>query len=127
MVVNQAPVLTLWAAVVAQVLGFEQDEALTLGRAVAALNAYSKGVSLGLFQPTPREVKERAEKAYALYEKFRPEIPPGKKGWGPPASWTWTSSARWLRPDHEERLFGHHSSSFDAAKAWEAGLNIQQR
>jgi hypothetical protein len=23
-----------------------------------------------------------AEKAYALYEKFRPEIPPGKKGWG---------------------------------------------
>lgn len=23
-----------------------------------------------------------AEKAYVLYEKFRPEIPPGKKGWG---------------------------------------------
>ena len=23
-----------------------------------------------------------APKAYALYEKFRPEIPPGKKGWG---------------------------------------------
>ena len=23
-----------------------------------------------------------AEKVYALYEKFRPEIPPGKKGWG---------------------------------------------
>ena len=22
------------------------------------------------------------EKAYTLYEKFRPEIPPGKKGWG---------------------------------------------
>jgi len=22
-----------------------------------------------------------AEEAYALYEKFRPEIPPGKKGW----------------------------------------------
>jgi hypothetical protein len=80
--VNRAPVLTLWAAVVAEVLGFEHDEALTLGRAVAGLNAYSKGVSLGLFQPTPREVKELAEKAYALYEKFRPEIPPGKKGWG---------------------------------------------
>jgi hypothetical protein len=40
------------AAVVAEVLGFEHDEALTLGRAVAGLNAYSKGVSLGLFQPT---------------------------------------------------------------------------
>jgi hypothetical protein len=23
-----------------------------------------------------------AEKACTLYEKFRPEIPPGKKGWG---------------------------------------------
>jgi hypothetical protein len=23
-----------------------------------------------------------AERAYSLYEKFRPEIPPGKKGWG---------------------------------------------
>jgi hypothetical protein len=44
--VNRAPVLTLWAAVVAEVLGFEHDEALTLGRAVAGLNAYSKGVSL---------------------------------------------------------------------------------
>ena len=153
--VNRAPVLTLWAAVVADVLGFDHDEALTLGRAVAGLNAYSKGVSLGLFQPTPQEVQEQrrkmrkeeavtvdllhravpakhtdeglralsgenpihpesvqkylegkfgdaledvsnamlelarslppsqlAEKAYALYEKFRPEIPPGKKGWG---------------------------------------------
>lgn len=147
--------MTLWAAVVAEVLGFEHDEALTLGRAVAGLNAYSKGVSLRLFQPTPKEVKEQrgkmrkeetvtvdllhraipakhtdeglrafsgespihpesvqkyleskfgdaledvsgamrklakslppsqlARKAYALYEKFRPEIPPGKKGWG---------------------------------------------
>ena len=58
--VNRAPVLTLWAAVVAEVLGFDHDEALTLGQAVAGLNAYSKGVSLGLFQPTPTEVKERA-------------------------------------------------------------------
>ena len=153
--VNRAPVLTLCATVVAEALGFEHDEALTLGRAVAGLNAYSKGVSLGLFQPTPKEVKEQrqkmrkeeivtidllhravpakhtdeglralsgespirpdsvqkyleskfgdaledvsnamlelakslppsqlAEKAYGLYEKFRPDIPPGKKGWG---------------------------------------------
>ena len=48
MMVNRAPVLTLWAAVVAETLGFEHDEALTLGRAVAGLNAYSKGVSPGL-------------------------------------------------------------------------------
>ena len=53
--VNRAPV-------VAEVLGFEHDEALALGRAVAGLNAYSKGVSLGLLQPTPREVKEQRQK-----------------------------------------------------------------
>jgi len=152
---NRAPVLTLWAAVVAEMLGFDYDEALTLGRAVAGLNAYSKGVALGLFQPTPKTIKEQrqklrreevvtvdllhravparhtdeglralsndrpispesvkrylgskfgdafdevyevmkglaksltgselAERAYTLYEKFRPEIPPGKRGWG---------------------------------------------
>ena len=28
---------------------------------------------------TPRELEARA---YDLYEKFRPEIPEGKKGWG---------------------------------------------
>jgi hypothetical protein len=44
--INCAPVLTLWASVVAGRLGFERDEALTLGRAVAGLNAYSKGRSL---------------------------------------------------------------------------------
>ncbi len=37
--INRAPVLTLWAAVVAQRLGFSEDEALTLGKAVAGLNA----------------------------------------------------------------------------------------
>ena len=50
---------------------------------------------------------ELAKKPYALYEKFRPEISPGKKGWGPPGNWTWTSSARWLRLDPEELLFDH--------------------
>jgi hypothetical protein len=153
--VNRAPVVTLWAALVAEVMGFKHDEALTLGRAVAGVNAYSKGVSLELFQPNPKEVQEQrrimrkeetltvdlldravpakhtneglralsgdspirpesvqkylegkfgdaledvskamlvlakslppsdlAEKAYGLYEKFRPEIPPGRKGWG---------------------------------------------
>lgn len=40
--IDRAPVLTLWAAVVAERLGFNHDEALTLGRAVARLNAHSK-------------------------------------------------------------------------------------
>jgi len=55
--VNGAPVLTLWAVVVAEVLRFEHDEALTLGRAVAGLNAYSKGVSLGLSGRPPKRSK----------------------------------------------------------------------
>jgi len=37
---------------------------------------------------------EPAEKAHSLYEKFRPEIPPGEKDGEPPASWTCTSSGR---------------------------------
>jgi len=153
--VNRAPVLALWAAVVAERLGFTHDEALTLGRAVAGLNAYSKGVSLGLIHPAPEAVREQRKKlqkgktltvallgravpvvrtsdglraltkdkpdeptavtrylegkfedalpdvraamnqlarsrppkelaanAYALYEKFRPAVPAGTRGWG---------------------------------------------
>jgi hypothetical protein len=55
--VNRAPVLTLWAAVVARRLGFDRDEALTLGRVVAGLNAYAKGKALGLFKPAPEDVR----------------------------------------------------------------------
>ncbi len=49
--INRAPVLTLWAAVVAEQLGFNHEEALTLGKAVAGLNAQSKGRRLGIFHP----------------------------------------------------------------------------
>jgi hypothetical protein len=41
--INRAPVLTLWAAVVAERLGYDREASLTLGRAVAGLNAQSKG------------------------------------------------------------------------------------
>lgn len=57
--VNRAPVLTLWAAVVAERLGFNRSEALTLGRAVAGLNAYSKGKSLGIFKPSKDTVAKK--------------------------------------------------------------------
>ena len=40
-------------------MGFSHDEALTLGKAVAGLNAYSKGKALGLFKPTPAEVRTK--------------------------------------------------------------------
>jgi len=154
--INRAPVLTLWAAIVAERLGYDRSTALTLGKAVAGLNAQVKGQRLGIFgKPKDRPLKvtrkgegrekppvvllmgraipvvrspegERAvikdevidpksvEKylsqkfgedlsdvqdtmsalakaykpdklasdAYALYEKFRPVIPEGEKGWG---------------------------------------------
>jgi len=153
--INRAPVFTLWAAVVAQRLGFAEDEALSLGKAVAGLNAQTKGRMLGIYQPgkTPHggppkktglgeefwvelcgrpvpaiqtkdgvravakdvpidagkarkyveskfgdavdqvraamvelaesyEPEALADCAYDLYERFRPEIPKGKRGWG---------------------------------------------
>ena len=64
--INRAPVLTLWAAVVAERLGFDRDEALTLGKSVAGLTAQSKGQRLGIFTPSPDAVRrQRAEKARA--------------------------------------------------------------
>jgi len=61
--INRAPVLTLWAAVVAERLGFKPDEALTLGKAVAGLTAQSKGRHLGIYKPVPAELKKaRAQK-----------------------------------------------------------------
>jgi hypothetical protein len=154
--VNRAPVLTMWAAVVAERLGYKRGEALTLGRAVAGLNAQSKGRRLGIMKPVERTEEEKAARrakigeatmvqllgrgvtakrtkdglravhekgvaspesveryleskfgealedaleamralavayppreletvAFSLYEKFRPAIPAGVKGWG---------------------------------------------
>ncbi len=154
--INRAPVLTLWASVVAERMGHSRQEALSLGRALAGLNAQSKGRRLGIYEEKTPEEKEKDKKkakaaetqtvavmgrsipvvktahgmraaadgqaisaesvesyleqkfgedleaarsameqlaraytprqlesrAFDLYEKFRPEIPEGKKGWG---------------------------------------------
>lgn len=154
--INRAPVLTLWAAVIAERLGYNPKEALTLAKAVTGLNAQSKGKRLGIYEEKKNESMEQGPKAaktvnlefveilgrgvpavrtaqglrasikgeviepesvqaylekkfgnelgearaamealakaftpeqlrteaYSLYEKFRPEIPEGKKGWG---------------------------------------------
>jgi hypothetical protein len=154
--INRAPVLTLWAAVVAERLGYDYDAALSLGKCLAGLNAQSKGRMLGIYGPPkspegggpPKKVglgedfwielcgrglpcqntedgiravvKDKpidpasvekylsgklgddlervrdamaelagafdagtlAARAYGLYEQFRPNIPPGRKGWG---------------------------------------------
>jgi hypothetical protein len=60
--INRAPVLTLWAATVAERLGFDQDEALSLGKAVAGLTAQSKGRRLGIYKPVPQEIKKVRER-----------------------------------------------------------------
>jgi hypothetical protein len=154
--VNRAPVMTLWVAVVAERLGHDPGAALTLGKAVAGLNAQAKGRRLGLYDEPPDRPEETAARrrptgdrrlvtvlgravpvvqtdqgvratvkgqpvdpasvrrylarafgrelaavqaaleelahayppdqlaarAYALYEKFRPAVPEGTKGWG---------------------------------------------
>jgi len=154
--INRAPVLTLWTTIVAEQLGYDKNEALTLGKAVAGLNAQSKGKSLGIYAEKKDEDKRNGKKeekptklefiellgrgipaiktahglraaikgeeidaesvqkylkqkfgddldqvraamevlakaykpeqleteAYSLYEKFRPKIPEGTKGWG---------------------------------------------
>src|SRR3954470_3372721 len=60
--INRAPVLTLWAAVVAERLGFGRVTALTLGQSVAGLSAYAKGVSLGIVEPRPELVREQSDR-----------------------------------------------------------------
>lgn len=60
--INRAPVLTLWAAVVAERLGFEREEALSLAKAVAGLNAQSKGRRLGIFKPSEESAEETRKK-----------------------------------------------------------------
>jgi hypothetical protein len=57
--INRAPVLTLWASVVARRLGFERDEALTVGRAVASLGTHAKDAPLIVLTPSRKAIKER--------------------------------------------------------------------
>jgi hypothetical protein len=60
--INRAPVLTLWAAVVAERLGFDEDEALSLGKALAGLTAQRKGRRLGIYKPHEERAKKAREK-----------------------------------------------------------------
>jgi hypothetical protein len=70
--INRAPVLTLWAAIVAQRLGFNEEEALTLGKAVAGLNAQAKGRRLGIFKP--HEEKPKTARKNERGERFLIEV-----------------------------------------------------
>ena len=60
--INRAPVLTLWAAIVAERLGYDEETALTLGKAVTGLNAQSKGRKLGIYEEKTADEKEKEAK-----------------------------------------------------------------
>jgi len=68
--INRAPVLTLWAAVVAERLGYDRHAALTLGKAVAGLNAQSKGRMLGIYGPPKARERGGPPKKTGLGEDF---------------------------------------------------------
>ena len=71
--INRAPVLTLWAAVVAERLGYDRDEALTLGQAVAGMNAAAKARAIGKFHPPAKPAAAARPKAAKVGEKV--EVP----------------------------------------------------
>lgn len=64
--VNRAPVLTLWAAVVAERLGEPRETALSLASAVAGTAAQAKARRLGI-----AEAKEHGEARPAQHEAIR--------------------------------------------------------
>jgi hypothetical protein len=63
--VNRAPVLALWATVVAEALGHPPDTALTLGRYVTSSSARIRAKSIGMIDEA-MEAAERIAQAEAL-------------------------------------------------------------
>ncbi len=61
--VNRAPVLTLWAAIVAERLGHPPETALALGRFVAGSSARAKARRLGLAGDEQNAEERRAQAA----------------------------------------------------------------
>src|SRR4051794_41817183 len=82
--INRVPVLTLWAAVVAERLGFDRATALTLGQAVAGVSAYPQGGLPGIIEPPPQLVRGESDR---LSEGEGPPVDllrrGGAAGWGP--------------------------------------------
>jgi hypothetical protein len=67
LLINRAPVLALWATVVAERLGYSRDEALSLGKAVTGLTAQNKGRRLGIYGQKEKGAGEK-EKGLAAAE-----------------------------------------------------------
>jgi len=71
--VNRAPVLTLWAAVVAERLGHDRDAAITLGRAVAGSSARVKAKAIGIAEDAHEAGDLRNEARRQGESKQRPK------------------------------------------------------
>jgi hypothetical protein len=115
--INRAPVLTLWAAVVAERLGFDRDKSLSLAKALAGLNAQTKGKRLGIYAPTdemPPAAKRAARAKGFLVDLLGRPVPAVKTDNGVRA----TSGGKPVDPAgvaaYLERAFGDH---LDAARA----------
>jgi hypothetical protein len=66
--VNRAPVLTLWATVVAERLGHPPETALTLGRFVAGSSARAKARRMGI-----SDEKQDAEERHVRAAELKPQ------------------------------------------------------
>jgi hypothetical protein len=62
--INRFPVLTLWATVVAERLGYKEDEALSLGKAFTGLTAQAKGRRLGIIKPSEHKPRESPRRLF---------------------------------------------------------------
>ena len=60
--INRAPLLTLWAPVVAEPLDFDHADRADAEPGRGGLSAHARGVSLGIVEPEPDLVRERGER-----------------------------------------------------------------
>jgi len=113
-IINRAPVLALWAAVVAERLGFSRDEALSLGKAVTGLNAQAKGQHLGIYKKheVPRERREGRADSVELFGREIPvtRTPDGIRALNKGAPVSARSAQAYL-----ESKFGEHLAAVRAA------------
>jgi hypothetical protein len=69
--VNRAPVLTPWAAVVAERLGYPPDLALTLGHAVAGSSARAKARGIGIANDKDHAAETRGHEPRTAFKPVR--------------------------------------------------------
>ncbi len=123
--INRAPVLTLWATVVAERLGFDRDAALTLGKSVTGLNAQAKGQRLGIFEKPkdqPAEARKRGEQfSVAILGRSVPAVqtPQGVRATAKGKPLDPSSVQRYLEQKFGPDLDGVQAAMEKLAKAYE--------